>query len=199
MWSGQFENMTRVKENLKLVIPITLFLIIFLLHLNTKSWVKTGIVFLAIPFSLIGAIWFMVGLDYNMSIAVWVGMIALMGLDAETGVFMLMYLDLSHDERVKKGKMNTLKDLEDAVVEGAVHRVRPKLMTVATLFIGLIPIMWSTGAGADVMKRIAAPMIGGVFSSFLLELIIYPVLFYIWKAKADFGLSFKNIFKEKTL
>jgi Cu(I)/Ag(I) efflux system membrane protein CusA/SilA len=199
VWSGQFENMTRVKENLKLVIPITLFLIIFLLHLNTKSWVKTGIVFLAIPFSLIGAIWFMVGLDYNMSIAVWVGMIALMGLDAETGVFMLMYLDLSHDERVKKSQMNTLKDLEDAVVEGAVHRVRPKLMTVATLFIGLIPIMWSSGAGADVMKRIAAPMIGGVFSSFLLELIIYPVLFYIWKAKADFGLSFKNIFKENTL
>ena len=199
VWSGQFENMTRVKENLKLVIPLTLFLILFLLHLNTKSWVKTSIVFLAIPFSLIGAIWFMVGLDYNMSIAVWVGMIALMGLDAETGVFMLMYLDLSHDERVKKGQMNTLKDLEDAVVEGAVHRVRPKLMTVTTLFIGLIPIMWSTGAGADVMKRIAAPMIGGVFSSFLLELIIYPVLFYIWKAKADFGLSFKNIFKEKTL
>lgn len=195
VWSGQFENMTRVKENLKLVIPLTLFLILFLLHLNTKSWVKTGIVFLAIPFSLIGAIWFMVGLDYNMSIAVWVGMIALMGLDAETGVFMLMYLDISHDERVQKGQMNNLKDLEDAVVEGAVHRVRPKLMTVATLFIGLIPIMWSTGAGADVMKRIAAPMIGGVFSSFLLELIIYPVLFFIWKAKVDFKLSFRELFK----
>lgn len=198
-WSGQFENMTRVKENLKLVIPITLFLILFLLHLNTKSWIKTGIVFLAIPFSLIGAIWFMVGLDYNMSIAVWVGMIALMGLDAETGVFMLMYLDLSYDERVKKGQMSTLIDLKDAVIEGAVHRVRPKLMTVTTLFIGLIPIMWSSGAGADVMKRIAAPMIGGVFSSFLLELIIYPVLFYIWKAKSDFGLSLKDIFKENAL
>ena len=196
-WSGQFENMQRVKENLKIVIPITLLLIIFLLHLNTKSWIKTGIIFLAIPFSLIGAVWFMVALGYNMSIAVWVGMIALMGLDAETGVFMLMYLDLSHEERIKKNKMNSLEDLEEAIVEGAVHRVRPKLMTVATLFIGLIPIMWSIGAGSDVMKRIAAPMIGGVFSSFLLELIIYPVLFYIWKAKADFGLSYKKIFEEK--
>ena len=198
-WSGQFENMQRVKENLKLVLPITLLLILFLLHLNTKSWIKTGIVFLAIPFSLIGAVWFMVGLDYNMSIAVWVGMIALMGLDAETGVFMLMYLDLAHEERVKNGQMNNVNDLEEAVVEGAVHRVRPKLMTVATLFIGLIPVMWSTGTGADVMKRIAAPMIGGVFSSFLLELIIYPVLFYIWKARADFGLTYKQIFKEKNL
>jgi Cu(I)/Ag(I) efflux system membrane protein CusA/SilA len=182
-WSGQFENMARVKENLKIVLPVTLLIIIFLLFLNTKSWVKTGIIILAIPFSLIGAVWLMVFLGYNMSIAVWVGMIALMGLDAETGVFMLMYLDLAFDERKTNGKMNNLLDLKDAVIEGAVHRVRPKLMTVATLFIGLIPIMWSVGAGADVMKRIAAPMIGGIFSSFLLELIIYPVLFYIWKEK----------------
>lgn len=188
-WSGQFENMARVKERLKVVIPITLALIIFLLHLNTKSWVKTTIVLLAVPFSLIGAVGFMLLLGYNLSIAAWVGMIALLGLDAETGVFMLMYLDLSFDERVKKGEMKSLTDLKSAVIEGAVHRVRPKLMTVAALFMGLVPIMWSIGAGSDVMKRIAAPMIGGLLTSFLLELLIYPVVFYIWKAH--------TVFKEK--
>lgn len=185
-WSGQFENMERVKERLKVVIPITLALIIFLLYFNTKSWVKTGIVLLAVPFSLIGAVWLLVALGYNLSIAAWVGMIALLGLDAETGVFMLMYLDLSFDEHVKKGKMQNLSDLKSAIIEGAVHRVRPKLMTVAALFMGLIPIMWSVGAGADVMKRIAAPMIGGLFTSFLLELLIYPVVFYIWKERTYF-------------
>lgn len=182
-WSGQFENMERVKERLKLVIPITLALILLLLFFNTKSWVKTGIIFLAVPFSLIGAVWFMFALDYNLSIAAWVGMIALLGLDAETGVFMLLYLDLAFDEKLKHGKMLTHNDLKNAVIEGAVHRVRPKLMTVAALFLGLIPIMWSVGAGSDVMKRIAAPMIGGLFTSFLLELIIYPVIFYIWKSR----------------
>jgi Cu(I)/Ag(I) efflux system membrane protein CusA/SilA len=192
-WSGQFENMTRVKERLKLVVPLTLFLILFLLFLNTKSWIKSSIVLLAIPFSLIGAVWFLVALDYHLSIAAWVGMIALMGLDAETGIFMLMYLDLSYLERVKNGKMNTLLDLKEAVTEGAVHRVRPKLMTVAALFLGLIPIMWSTGAGADVMKRIAAPMIGGLATSFLLELLIYPVIFYIWKARADLKMEWKKV------
>lgn len=185
-WSGQFENMERVKERLKVVIPITLALIVFLLFFNTKSWVKTGIVLLAVPFSLIGAVWLLVALGYNLSIAAWVGMIALLGLDAETGVFMLMYLDLAFDEHVKKGKMRNLSDLKSAVIEGAVHRVRPKLMTVAALFMGLIPIMWSIGAGADVMKRIAAPMIGGLFTSFLLELLIYPVVFYIWKERTYF-------------
>lgn len=182
-WSGQYENMERVKDRLKIVVPLTLILIILLLHFNTKSWIKTGIILLAVPFSLIGAVWLLVALDYNLSIAAWVGMIALLGLDAETGVFMLMYLDLAYDERKAKGKMNNLKDLHDAVIEGAVHRVRPKLMTVMALFMGLIPIMWSAGAGADVMKRIAAPMIGGLFTSFLLELLIYPVIFYIWKEK----------------
>jgi len=185
-WSGQYENMERVKERLKVVIPLTLFLIIFLLHFNTKSWVKTGIVLLAVPFSLIGAVWILVALDYNLSIAAWVGMIALLGLDAETGVFMLMYLDLSYHDREKRGLMKSKKDLHDAVIEGAVHRVRPKLMTVLALFMGLIPIMWSIGAGADVMKRIAAPMIGGLFTSFVLELLIYPVIFYIWKEKEIF-------------
>lgn len=185
-WSGQFENMERVKERLKVVIPMTLALIIFLLHLNTKSWVKTSIVLLAVPFSLVGAVGFLLLLGYNLSIAAWVGMIALLGLDAETGVFMLMYLDLAFDERVRNGEMNSLSDLEAAVVEGAVHRIRPKLMTVAALFMGLVPILWSMGAGSDVMKRIAAPMIGGLVTSFLLELLIYPVVFYIWKAHVVF-------------
>jgi Cu(I)/Ag(I) efflux system membrane protein CusA/SilA len=184
-WSGQFENMERVKERLKVVIPITLLIIIFLLFLNTRSWIKTGIVLLAVPFSLIGAVWLLVFLGYNLSIAAWVGMIALLGLDAETGVFMLMYLDLAFDDRVKRGEMRSLADLRDAVVEGAVHRVRPKLMTVAALFMGLIPIMWSMGAGSDVMKRIAAPMIGGLFTSFLMELLVYPVVFYLWKARVS--------------
>lgn len=180
-WSGQFENMQRVKERLKFVIPLTLLLIIFLLYFNTKSWFKTGIVLLAVPFSLIGAVWLLVALGYNLSIAAWVGMIALLGLDAETGVFMLMYLDLAFDEYVAKDKMQSRNDLKQSVIEGAVHRVRPKLMTVAALFMGLIPIMWSIGAGSDVMKRIAAPMIGGLFTSFLMELLIYPVVFYLWK------------------
>lgn len=192
-WSGQYENMERVKERLKLVIPLTLILIIFLLHFNTKSWIKTGIVLLAVPFSLIGAVWLLNLLGYNLSIAAWVGMIALLGLDAETGVFMLMYLDLAYDERKSKGKMNNLTDLHDAIMEGAVHRVRPKMMTVMALFMGLIPIMWSVGAGADVMKRIAAPMIGGLLSSFLLELLIYPVIFYIWKEKEILNTSSKRI------
>ncbi len=192
-WSGQYENMERVKQRLKIVVPLTLLLIIFLLHFNTKSWTKTGIILLAVPFSLIGVVWLLVALDYNLSIAAWVGMIALLGLDAETGVFMLMYLDLAYDERKKKGQMNNQKDLHDAVIEGAVHRVRPKLMTVMALFMGLIPIMWSTGAGADVMKRIAAPMIGGLFTSFLLELLIYPVIFYIWKEKEILNPTKKEI------
>lgn len=193
-WSGQFENMQRVKERLKFVIPLTLILILFLLYLNTKSWLKTGLVLLAVPFSLIGAVWLLVALGYNLSIAAWVGMIALLGLDAETGVFMLMYLDLAFDEHVAKGSMESRADLKHAVMEGAVHRVRPKLMTVAALFMGLIPIMWSMGAGSDVMKRIAAPMIGGLGTSFLMELLIYPVVFYLWKERSLF--QGKRIAKE---
>ena len=185
IWSGQYENMLRVRERLKMVIPITLFLIFLLLFMNTRSAVKTGIVMLAVPFSLVGAVWFLYFLGYNMSIAVWVGMIALMGLDAETGVFMLLFLDLAYHDAVRQGKMRTEKDLAEAIVHGAVKRIRPKLMTVAAMFMGLIPIMWSLGAGADVMKRIAAPMIGGVFSSFILELLVYPVVYYIWKWKYE--------------
>ena len=181
VWSGQYENMLRVRERLKVVLPLTLFLIALLLYLNTRSGVKTAIVLLAVPFSLVGAVWLLYGLGYNVSIAVWVGMIALMGLDAETGVFMLLFLDLAYDERVRAGKMRTASDLEEAIIHGAVRRVRPKLMTVAAAFMGLLPIMWSTGAGADVMKRIAAPMVGGLATSFLLELVVYPVVYSIWK------------------
>src|SRR4029434_4642100 len=148
-----------------------------LLYFKTKSGVKTGIVLLAVPFSLVGAVWLLWGLGYHMSIAVWVGMIALMGLDAETGVFMLLFLDLAYDERVREGRMRTESDLEEAIVHGAVKRVRPKMMTVMAAFMGLLPIMWSTGSGADVMKRIAAPMVGGLFTSFALELLVYPVLY----------------------
>jgi Cu(I)/Ag(I) efflux system membrane protein CusA/SilA len=173
--------MLRVRERLKLVIPITLFIIFTLLYMNTKSWIKSCIVMLAVPFSLIGAIWFLYILNYNISIAVWVGMIALMGLDAETGVFMLLFLDLSYNDAVRQGKMKTYEDLKEAIIHGAVKRIRPKMMTVMAMFMGLIPIMWSMGAGADMMKRIAAPMIGGIFTSFLLELLIYPPIYAIWK------------------
>jgi Cu(I)/Ag(I) efflux system membrane protein CusA/SilA len=143
--------------------------------------VKAGIVMLAVPFSLIGAVWLLYLLDYNVSIAVWVGMIALMGLDAETGVFMLLFLDLSWDEAVKAGRMRTRADLEEAVLHGAVRRIRPKMMTVAALFAGLVPILFSTGTGADMMKRVAAPMVGGLLTSFLLELLVYPPLYEMWR------------------
>ncbi|MBP7863998.1 efflux RND transporter permease subunit [bacterium] len=182
-WSGQFENMVRVKDRLKIVVPLTLFLIAMLLYMNTRSWVKTGIIMLAVPFSLIGAIWLLYALDYNISIAVWVGMIALMGLDAETGVFMLLYLDLAYEERVCAGKMRTKEDLKEAIIHGAVKRIRPKMMTVMAAFMGLLPIMWAMGAGSDVMKRIAAPMVGGLVTSFALELLVYPAIYFIWKWK----------------
>jgi hypothetical protein len=153
--------------------------------MNTKSLVKTGIVLLAVPFSLIGAFWLLYILGYNMSVAVWVGLIALAGLDAETGVVMLLYLDHAWEKFRGEGRMNSMRDLHDAVIEGAVGRVRPKIMTVCAIFFGLLPIMWSpvTQAGADVMKRIAAPMIGGVVTSAILELLIYPVIYVIWRRR----------------
>jgi Cu(I)/Ag(I) efflux system membrane protein CusA/SilA len=180
-WSGQYENMLRVRERLKVVVPITIFTIFFLLYMNTKSGVKAGIVMLAVPFSVIGAVWLMYLLDYNVSIAAWVGMIALMGLDAETGVFMLLFLDLAYEDAKKNGKLRSLADLKEAIVHGAVKRVRPKMMTVTAAFMGLMPIMWSTGTGADVMKRVAAPMVGGLATSFLLELLVYPAIYLLWK------------------
>lgn len=180
-WSGQYEAMQRVRQRLNVVVPATLLLIWLLIYLNTRSITKTMIVLLAVPFSAIGAVWFLHILNYNMSVAVWVGLIALMGVDAETGVFMLLYLDLSYEEAKRKGRMNSLSDLRQAILNGAVKRLRPKFMTVATMSVGLIPIMWSAGTGADMMKRIAAPLIGGIFSSFLLELLIYPVIYELWK------------------
>jgi Cu(I)/Ag(I) efflux system membrane protein CusA/SilA len=180
-WSGQYENMLRVRERLKLVVPITFFLIFVLLYTNTKSAVKAGIVMLAVPFSVVGAIWYLWLLDYHISIAVWVGMIALMGLDAETGVFMLLFLDLSYYDAVRQGKMKTYDDLKEAIIHGAVKRIRPKMMTVMAAMMGLVPIMWSMGTGADMMKRIAAPMIGGLVTSFILELLVYPPIYAIWK------------------
>ncbi|MDY6820866.1 MAG: CusA/CzcA family heavy metal efflux RND transporter [Deferribacterota bacterium] len=182
-FSGQYENMLRVKERLKLIIPITILLILFILYLSTRSAIKSLIVLLAVPFSIVGAILLLYFLDYNISIAVWVGMIALMGLDAETGVFMLLYLDLSYEEAKRKKGLNNLVELKNAIVNGAARRVRPKTMTVLTSLIGLLPIMWSTGTGADMMKRIAAPMVGGLTTSFLMELMVYPVLYLLWRKR----------------
>jgi Cu(I)/Ag(I) efflux system membrane protein CusA/SilA len=188
-WSGQFENMQRVRERLKLVVPLTIFLIFFLLYANTRSLARTVIVMLAVPFSLVGAVWLLWALDYNVSIAVWVGMIALMGLDAETGVFMLLFLDLAHDEAKAAGRLRSLADLREAIVHGAVKRLRPKMMTVTAAFMGLMPIMWSMGTGADVMKRVAAPMVGGLATSFLLELLVYPPVYLLWRRREIEGAS----------
>ncbi|MBU0991406.1 MAG: CusA/CzcA family heavy metal efflux RND transporter [Proteobacteria bacterium] len=181
IWSGQFEYMQRAEKRLMLVIPMTLFIIFVIIYLNTRSLAKVAIVFMAVPFSLIGAFWILYLLGYNLSIAVWVGIIALAGLDAETGVVMLLYLDIAYEEQKGKGLMKTLSDLKQAIHNGAVQRVRPKIMTASVIIAGLVPIMWSHGAGADVMKRIAAPMIGGVISSVLMELLIYPVIYLMWK------------------
>lgn len=183
LWSGEYEYIVKMHERLKTVIPFTLVIIFVLLYFNTKSVTKTFIVLLAVPFSLVGSFWFLYFLNYNMSIAVWVGMIALAGLDAETGVVMLLYLDLAYEQWKKEERMKTVADLDDAIMHGAVKRIRPKLMTVGVILAGLIPIMFSHGAGSDVMKRIAAPMIGGVVTSEILELTIYPAIYKIWRRR----------------
>jgi Cu(I)/Ag(I) efflux system membrane protein CusA/SilA len=182
-WSGQYEAMERVRQRMVVVVPLTLFVVAFLIFLNTRSMPKTLIVLLAVPFSAVGAVWLLWALGYNISIGVWVGLIALLGLDAETGIFMLLYLDLAYDEMKARGAMRNREDLREAIYHGAVKRVRPKVMTVACAFFGLVPIMWSTGAGADVMKRIAAPMIGGLFTSFLMELLVYPAIYMLWRER----------------
>jgi Cu(I)/Ag(I) efflux system membrane protein CusA/SilA len=183
-WSGQYESMIRVKQRLKYVVPLTIFLVIFLLYLNTRSFTKTMIVMLAVPFSAVGAVWFLYFAGYNFSTAVWVGLIALLGVDAETGVFMLLYLDLSYEEARLQDRLRNLAELRVAIVQGAAKRLRPKFMTFATTCIGLFPIMWATGIGSDLMKRIAAPMIGGIFTSFLLELLVYPAIYELWKSRS---------------
>ncbi len=182
-WSGQYEYIERAYKRLMLMVPLALFLIFLLLYINTRSIVRTAIVLLSLSFAIIGAVWMLYILGYQLSIAVWVGLIALAGIDAETGVVMLLYLDIAFDERVRQGRMRTLLDVEEASVDGAVQRIRPKLMAVATTFMGLMPIMLAaTGAaGADVMKRIAAPMVGGMITSFISTLLIYPLVYVVWK------------------
>jgi len=183
-WSGQYEYMQRARQRLMMVVPLTLLIIILILYLNTRSAVKTAIVMLAVPFSLVGAIGVLALLHYNLSVAVWVGIIALAGLDAETGVVMLLYLDLAYDDWSKRGLMNSLPALRDAIYHGAVKRVRPKAMTACVIIAGLAPILWSHGAGADVMKRIATPMIGGVVTSTLMELLVYPAIYHLWRSRS---------------
>ena len=182
-WAGQFTYFERAKQRLKIVVPVTLLIIIFLLYLNTRSLIETGIVLLAVPFSLIGAVWLLYLLGYNLSVAVWVGLIALAGIDAETGVVMLLYLTISHRQWREEGRLRDFGDLKEAIVEGAAQRIRPKLMTVLTDMVGLLPVLLSTGTGADLMKRIAAPLVGGLATSFLLELTVYPAIFAIWKRR----------------
>ncbi len=180
-WAGQYEATQRANKRLQVIVPATIALVFLLIYLSTCSFTKTMIVLLAIPFSAIGAVWSLYLLHYNMSVAVWVGLIALLSIDAETGVFMLLYLDLSFAEAEARGRLRDIGDLRVAILDGAARRLRPKFMTFATTCIGLFPIMWSTGAGSDVMKRIAAPMVGGIFSSFVLELLAYPVIYELWK------------------
>ena len=182
-WSGQYEFMKEAAKTLAYVIPATLLLIFLIIYLNTRSATKTFIVMLAVPFSLVGAVWFLYILGYQLSVAVAVGMIALAGLDAETGVVMLLYLDIAYDKMKAAGQMFTFEHLKEAIHEGAVRRVRPKMMTASAILAGLLPIMWATGTGADVMKRIAAPMVGGIITSVLLELMVYPVIYYLWRGR----------------
>jgi len=178
-WAGQYRYLERAKERLSIVVPLTLLIIFLLLFFNSGSAAEAILVMLAVPFSLVGAFWLLWLLGYNLSVAVWVGLIALAGLDAETGIVMLLYLDLAWRER----KPQTRAEAREAILHGAVKRIRPKVMTVATILAGLVPVLWSHGTGADVMKRIAAPMVGGVITSALLELAVYPALYMVWKGR----------------
>jgi len=181
LWTGQYEHLVRAEERMKLVVPVTLGLILLLLYLNFRSLAKSLIVLLSVPFAVIGAIWFLHLLGYNLSVAVWVGIIALAGVAAETGVIMLVYLDEAFERRVREDLMRTRQDLYEAILEGAAQRVRPVMMTVSAIIGGLLPIMWTTGTGADVMKRIAAPMIGGMVTATVLTLLVIPVLYALWR------------------
>jgi Cu(I)/Ag(I) efflux system membrane protein CusA/SilA len=181
VWSGQYEYMQEANKRLQLVIPLTILVFFVILYMSAKSLGKTGIIFSAVPLSLVGCFWFLWYLGYNSSIAVWVGVIALAGISAETGVVMLRYLDLAYKPWGAKGRMRTRGDLVQAIHHGAVKRIRPKVMTIAVIIAGLVPIMWSHGAGADLMKRIAAPMIGGVVTSGIMELLIFPVSYFLWR------------------
>jgi len=182
-WVGQFAHYERARQRLLVLAPLALGLIVILLYLNTRSWAETALVVLLFPTALLGAVWLVALLGYNLSVAVWVGMIALAGLDAETSVVMLLYLRLAYERRQREGTLRTLADLHEVIVEGAAKRIRPKMMTVLTTMIGLAPILWSTGTGADLMRRIAAPMVGGLATSFVLELAVYPAAFALWKGR----------------
>jgi Cu(I)/Ag(I) efflux system membrane protein CusA/SilA len=183
-WVGQWQSWQRASARLWSIVPLTLLLIAGLLYVNTRSWVESAIVLSAVPFSLLGAVWLLYALDYHLSVAVWVGMLALAGLDAETGVVMLLYLSLAYRRAEREGRMRDFADLREAIVEGAAQRLRPKLMTVATMMFGLLPLLLSDRTGADVMKRIAAPMVGGLATSFVLELAVYPALFALWRGRS---------------
>ncbi|MCZ7649749.1 MAG: efflux RND transporter permease subunit [Thermoanaerobaculia bacterium] len=185
VWSGQYENMQRVRERLQVIVPVTLALVFVLLYANSGSPFKAWLIMVTVPFSAIGAIWLFHLLGYNVSIAAWVGMIALLGLDAEMAIFMLLFLDLSWEEYKKKGLLTSRAAVDEALLHGAVKRARPKMMTVASAFFGLLPILFATSAGADVMKRVAAPMIGGLVTSFLAELLLYPAAYKLWKLRTE--------------
>jgi len=182
-WAGSYQYLLRAKERLKIVVPLTLLVIFVLLYLNFRSVSETLIVLLSIPFAVVGSILFLRLLGYNLSISVWVGIIALAGVAAETGVIMIIYLDEAYERYRKEGRIRTPHDLVQAVMEGAVLRVRPKVMTVSAIMFGLLPIMWSHGTGADVMKRIAAPMIGGMITSTLLTLFVIPAVYLLWQGR----------------
>ena len=180
-WAGQFQYFERAKATLRVLAPLTLLIVFIMLLMNRCTVIEALIVLLAVPFSLIGAVWCLYLLDYNLSVAVWVGTIALAGLDAELGILMLLYLNLAYRQRQSQDRMRTMADLTEAIVEGAVRRLRPKLMTGMALLAGLAPIFWSTGAGADVMKRIAAPMMGGIASALVMVLVVFPAIYALWK------------------
>ena len=193
-WSGQYESMERVRKRLYIFVPTALAIIFLLYYFAFRSVPQTLIVLLSVPLALIGGIWCLFLLKYNMSIAVWVGLIALAGIAAETGCLMMVYLDLAYKEKKRLGQMSSLKELYETVSEAASNRLRPLLMTVMASILGLMPVMWSSGAGADVMKRIAAPLIGGLISSTVLTLLVLPAVYVVWKG--DFGFK-KATAKEK--
>jgi Cu(I)/Ag(I) efflux system membrane protein CusA/SilA len=183
VWSGQFEYMEKARKTLNLIIPATLVLIFILLYIHFHNITEVVIVMVSLPFSLVGGFWLIYLLGYNLSVAVGVGFIALAGLATETGIVMLVYLDEVFRRRTADGQMTSLSHLHAAIVEGAVERVRPKIMTVATTLIGLLPIMYGTGAGSQIMKRIAAPMVGGLLTSAVMTLIIIPVIYHFWRSR----------------
>jgi Cu(I)/Ag(I) efflux system membrane protein CusA/SilA len=182
-WAGQFEYYERAKAKLVILVPLAIFLIFFMLYFHRKSLTETLIVMLALPFSLIGAVWLLYFLDYKLSVAVAVGMIAVAGLAVELGLLMMLYLDIAWRRFKAEGRLNTRADLAEAIMEGAAQRLRPKLMTGLALFMGLLPIMYTSSTGADVMKRIAAPMLGGVGSALILVLLVFPAIFAFWRGR----------------